>query len=205
MEIQPGLRQYVSYYFIENVNKKLTAVIFTAINKQDRDFERQFVKMIYNHAIPATIYDQVNADTINFAGRKIALGGSCHWMDANNLQCPHYGQMNWSVHQTIDDARQSVQVQFARVQMRKGIKMVTDDTATVIFESREVQARRVTYLFKQAAASLLLNRDQRTLTVYFIAAPVRGNFVSCVLSYWNSDAISDSGLPPLLAAVMQLQ
>lgn len=43
------------------------------------------------------------------------------------------------------------------------------------------------------------------LTVYYVALEVRGNYVSCVLSFWNNDVITEKGLPPLLEAVMQLK
>ena len=33
----------------------------------------------------------------------------------------------------------------------------------------------------------------------------RGNFVSCVMSFWESDQINSSGLPPLLEQVMELR
>jgi hypothetical protein len=44
----------------------------------------------------------------------------------------------------------------------------------------------------------------KTLTIYFVAAPVRKNYVSCVMSFWNNDQINPSGLTPLLEQVMKL-
>ena len=43
------------------------------------------------------------------------------------------------------------------------------------------------------------------LTVYFVAAPIRGNFVSCVMSFWENDQINPGRLPPLLEQVMKLK
>ncbi len=45
----------------------------------------------------------------------------------------------------------------------------------------------------------------KTLTIYYIAEKVRGNYLSCVLSYWNNDVITETGLPPLLNEVMKLK
>jgi hypothetical protein len=45
----------------------------------------------------------------------------------------------------------------------------------------------------------------KTLTIYFVAAPVRENNVSCVMSFWNNDQINSSGLSPLLEQVMKLK
>jgi hypothetical protein len=43
----------------------------------------------------------------------------------------------------------------------------------------------------------------KTLTIYYVAAPVRGNYVSCVLSFWNNDTITENGIAPLLEEVMK--
>ena len=42
------------------------------------------------------------------------------------------------------------------------------------------------------------------LTIYYVSAPVRDNFVSCVMSFWESDQINSSGLPFLLEQIMEL-
>ncbi len=45
----------------------------------------------------------------------------------------------------------------------------------------------------------------KTLTIYYIATEVRDNYVSCVLSFWNNDTITENGLAPLLEKVMRLK
>jgi hypothetical protein len=43
------------------------------------------------------------------------------------------------------------------------------------------------------------------LVVYYIATKVREEYIHCVLSYWTNNRLTEGGLPPLLAEVMQLK
>src|ERR1700754_459024 len=83
-EVAPGTTQYTSYYFIQEPNNKITAITFGSINKNNRDFERHFTKLITSKSLPRDIYEPIQIDSINFAGRKISLGSSCRWMGINN-------------------------------------------------------------------------------------------------------------------------
>ncbi|MRG44038.1 hypothetical protein GFS24_02875 [Chitinophaga sp. SYP-B3965] len=199
-EIVPGTTQITSYYFVGN-----TAITFGAINKQDRAFEREFVKLILDNAIPKSVYTPVEIDSINFAGRKIPLGRSCYWMGINNVQCPSYGQLNWSVHETLEDAAQSVTNQYNVIKAKKGGKIVSEGSVDVTFEGVDVKAQKAVYDFKGVTGLLAGMSGGKTLTVYLVSAPVRGNYVSCVMSFWNNDVINPGGLPPLLEKVMKLK
>lgn len=203
-EIAPGTVQYSSYYFIENKSKQITAITFAGINKNDKAFENKFVALILNNEIPKPIYTPLEIDSINFSGRKIALGKSCHWMGVNNVQCPYYGQMNWSVHKTLEDASKSVDNQYTVIKLKRGGKIVSEDTVNVIFEGTPVKAKKAVYDFKGVTSLLAGMSGGKTLTIYFVAAPAKQNFVSCVMSFWNNDSINPSGLPPLLEQVMKL-
>jgi len=195
----------MAYYFVESPDKKLIAFTFASINKSNKEFERNFINLVCNNGIPKSIYNSTEIDSINFAGRKIPLGNSCRWMGVNNVQCPYYGQMNWSVHKDLEDASLTVNNQFVSISSRKGGKIVSDTTVDVIFEGVETTARRVVYSFTGAKSLLLSMEGSKTLTIYFVSAPVRNNFVSCVMSFWGSDQINPSGLSPLLEQVMKLK
>lgn len=200
-----GVFNNMSYYFIESADKKLIALTIASINKTDKDLERQFVQLVKNNAIPKSIFNSVQIDSINFAGRKISLGGSCHWMGINNVQCSPNGQMDWSVHKTFDDATQSLNNQFTRIKASYKGKIISDTTVAVIFEGTETTAKKIIYDFTGATSVLVGMSGGKTLTVYFVAAPVRNNFVSCIMSFWNNDKINSSGLSPLLERVMKLK
>lgn len=203
-EVAPGTVQYSSYYFIENKNQQVTAITFAGINKNDKIFEREFVALIMNGGIPDSLYNKLQVDSINFAGRKIALGASCQWMGINNVQCPYYGQMNWSVHKTLGDAAASVSGQYNVIKVKRGGKIVSEEEVDVIFEGTPVKAKKAVYDFTGINSLLVGMGGGKTLTIYFVSAPVRQHFVSCVMSFWNNDSINPSGLPPLLEQVMKL-
>ena len=204
-EISQGTIQQTAYYFIESKSKGITAITFAGINKSDKVFEREFVGLIMNDEIPKSVYSPLEIDSINFAGRKIALGKSCHWMGINNVQCPYYGQMNWSVHKTLDDASQGVTNQYHVIKAKRGGKIISEELIDVIFEGTEIKAKKVVYDFKGVKSLLVGMSGGKTLTIYFVAAPGRHNFVSCVMSFWNNDSVNSRGLPPLLEEVMKLK
>lgn len=197
--------QQTSYYFIEGRNKDLIAITFGAINKHDRNFERDFIKLILNDEIPKTVFESMQIDSINFAGRKIALSRSCQWMGINNVQCPYYGQMNWSVHKTLDDAIQSANNQYNVIKAKKGGKVVSEESVDVVFEGADIKAKKAVYDLKGMTSLLAGMSGGKTLTIYFVASPVRQNYVSCIMSFWNNDSVNPGGLPPLLEEVMKLK
>ena len=45
----------------------------------------------------------------------------------------------------------------------------------------------------------------KSVTIYYVATKVRGNYVSCCMSFWNNDTLTESGLAPLLEKVMKLK
>lgn len=200
-----GQHNNIAYYFAESKDKKIIAFTFGSINKSDKEFERKFVQFVRDNAIPQSVFNSLTIDSLNFAGRKIPLGGSCRWMGINNVQCHYYGQMNWSVHKTFDDASQTVNNQYIRIKSGNNGKIVSDTTVSVIFEGTEANARRIIYDFTGITSALVGISGGKTLTIYFVAAPVRKNFVSCVMSFWNNDQINPSGLSPLLEQVMKLK
>ena len=197
--------QNMSYYFVESLDKKLIAFTFSSINKSDKEFERNFIELVRNNRIPDNIYNSLEIDSVNFAGRKIPLGKSCRWMGINNVQCPYYGQMDWSVHKDLEDAEITVENHYTVLKSKKGAKVVSENFVNVIFEGVETTARKVVCDFTGARALLLSMEGSKRLTVYFVSVPVRGNFISCTMSFWESDQINPSGLPPLLEQVMKLK
>jgi hypothetical protein len=200
-----NIDQYNSYYFIETKEKWLTIIYFASYKKPDKQFEREFVTLLYNENIPKYVFSTLVVDSINFAGRKIALGKSCNWMNINSVQCPYYGQMNWSVHKELPDAQNTVDIQHKLNNLKKGIKVLSENNVEVVFEGNATNATKVIYDFTGAKSLLAGMSGAKILTVYYLATGVRNNFVSCVLSFWNNDKINPGGLPPLLENVMKLK
>ena len=201
-----GLVYNSSFYFLETPDKKIMGIIYTSVNKVDTVFERNFIKLLMAGAIPQSIYSSyANMDSVNFAGRKITLGKGCGWRAMNNIQCPSHGQMNWSVHKDLEGATAAVDNQYQTIKSEKAIRILTEATVPVIFEGARVSAKKVVYDITGVASALAGMSGGKTLTVYMVAAPVRNNYVSCVMSFWNNDVINASGLPSLLDAIMQLE
>src|SRR5690606_10328205 len=140
-----GYHNNISYYFVKDSDNRIVGFTFASINKTDKEFERNFIKSVMNKQIPNFVYNDLQTDTIDFAGRKIPLGSNCNWMGVNNIQCRYYGQMNWSVHQNLEDARETMNNQFASIKSRKNGEVVADTTVNVIFEGKETEAKKIIY------------------------------------------------------------
>lgn len=200
-----GISNTIAYYFIESTDQKIIAFTFAPSCEASKDFEREFVRLVRADAIPAYVFNHPEPDTINFAGRKIPLGKQCHWMGVNNVQCSSAGQINWSVHQDSTSASNTINAHFESIQARQNGKVVSDTKVKVMFEGTETTARKVVYDFTGITAAMVGMTGGRNLTIYFVAAPVRQHYVSCVMSFWNNDIITQSGLAPLLNEVMKLK
>ena len=168
-------------------------------------FERKYVNRILNNEIPKEVYEPMNIQSIDFAGRKIELGNSCNWTNINTVQCPYYGEMNWSVHKTNESAENSINNQFNVTKSNKGGKVISEEEVDVIFEGTETKAKKVIYDFTGVKSLLVGMSGGKTLTIYYVACKVRENYVSCCMSFWNNDTLTESGLAPLLDKVMKLK
>jgi hypothetical protein len=194
-----------SYYFIKTKEDEISAITFSSYNEVDIEFEKQFVRLVLNDNIPNDIYSSITTDSVNFGGRKLYLGGNCRWMNINNIQCSGYGQMNWSVYKDKESSERGLETQRQVSLANSHGKVVSDEIVDVTFEEVDTMARKVIYDFTGVSSALVGITGGKTLTIYFISAPVRGNYISCVMSFWNNDMINPSGLAPLLEEVMQLK
>ena len=161
--------------------------------------------MIINEEIPTECFATMTIDSINFAGRKIKLGNNCYWTNINTVQCPYLGVMNWSIHRDFEDAKKTVEDQFLITKLKKGGKVISEQTVDIIFEQIPTKAKKIVYDFTGIKSLLAGMSGGKTLTVYYVAQKVRENYLSCVLSFWNNDEIRESGLPALLEEVMKLK
>lgn len=200
-----GVSKINSYYFIENDLKSVSVIWFGYYNKVDKDFERKYVDLIRNKQIPKAVFEELTIDRIDFAGRQIQLGSDCYWRFINIVQCPYNGEMNWSVHNSLESAQNAIQNQFTSTKNMKGGKVISEELVPVIFEGLDTTSKKVVYDFTGVKSVLAGMSGGKTLTIYYVAAPVRDNYVSCVMSFWNNDNINNSGLAPLLQEVMQLK
>lgn len=195
-----------NYYFVENPNKTTTVIWFIKNGKTDRETEEELVNKILENKIPEDIFVQRQISSINFAGRKIELGNNCYWTFLNTLQCPYFGEMNWSIHKTLQDAQQSVENQLNVTKSRKGGKVTSEEFVDVDFEGVPTKAKKIIYEFSGVTSALAGMSGGKSLTVYYVAENIRNKNVSCVMSFWNNDQINpETKLPPLLEKLMKLK
>ena len=199
-----GLVSVSVNYFVKNKDNLISVFWFGYYDKSNPEFERKMIDLILNDAIPKTCFSSIKTDNIDFAGREIELGGNCNWMNINNIQCPYYGQMNWSVHKTKESADLSIHNQLKATKVKNGGKVVSEEEVDIIFEDIPTKAKKVYYDFTGVTSLLASMSGGKNLTIYYISEKVRDNYVSCVLSFWNNDNINPSGLPPLLEEVMRI-
>lgn len=203
-KITEDITQINSYYFVEK-NNSITVIWFGYFNKLNKDFEQKYANLIMKDEIPKEIFEPMTIDSIDFAGRKIELGNECYWTNVNTVQCPYYGEMNWSVHKSLESAKNTIETQFYITKNKKGGKVISEAEVDVVFEGTETKARKIIYDFTGVKSLLAGMSGGKTLTVYYVACEVRGNYVSCCMSFWNNDTITENGLAPLLEKVMQLK
>jgi hypothetical protein len=203
-KISEHLKQYDAQYFTANKDNWIQVLSFVSFNKYDREFTRDLARIIYNGEVPAANFASVVIDSIQFAGRKIKLGKACYWTNVNCVQCPYKGEMNWSIHKDLDDAKQTIANQLALTKAKKGGNVISEADVAITFEDVPVPAKKVVYDFTGITSVLASMSGGKALTIYYVAATVRNHHVSCVASFWNNDDITATGLPPLLNQVIRL-
>jgi len=204
-KVDEEISAHSSYYFIETEEDEITAVTFNSCNKEDIEFQRRIVSLIINKEIPDSVYSLLSTNNVNFGGRTISLGGNCRWMNINNIQCSGYGQMNWSVCKTKEISDYTIYTHRRTMELQNKGKVISEELVDVIFEGVETKATMIIFDFTGITSALVGMSGGETLTIYFVSAPVRDNYISCVMSFWNNDRINASGLAPLLEEVMMLK
>lgn len=195
-----------SYYFVENADKKITVIWFAKTSKEDLIMQRELTNLIIENKIPKSNFVSMQTNQINFGNRQIELGSSCYWTFLNTVQCPYFGEMNWSVHYNLDGAEESVENQLEMTKSRKSGKVLSEEIVDIEFENVPTKAKKVIYDFTGLTGALAGMSGGKTLTIYYVAEKVRDNYMSCVMSFWNNDQINpETKLPPLLEKVMSLK
>lgn len=205
-KLNDKITQRNSYYFVENADKKITVVWFAKTAKEDLKMQRELTDLIIESKIPKSNFVSMQTNKINFGNRQIELGSTCYWTFLNTVQCPYYGEMNWSVHKTLDNSKESIENQFEITKSRKSGKILSEELVEIEFENIPTKAKKVVYDFTGITGALVGLSGGKILTIYYVAEKVRDNYMSCVMSFWNNDQINpETKLPPLLEKVMKLK
>ena len=195
--LQPGRAHYT--YQDEKGNGFLIG--FTYLSSRDTAIEHYMVNTIRSKTLPETVYSPQRVDSIKYAGRYIQLGPACRWMNTHNIQCPNYGQMNWSEFRDSTRAVEMTEFQRALNNQKFLTKEKESNYEDVLFEGVETRVLRTKVKIKLPK---LVVGGSNVLVVYYVTAKVRDRYVSCVLSHYTDD-VNAEGLPPLLSEVMELK
>lgn len=201
-----NMMNHSSYYLVKQKDDLVSGIIFNYPQKilPNIDFEVYFIDKLIKDQIPDSIYHTFKMDSIRFVNRYLKLPDQCRWMGVNNIQFPHNGQMNWSLHHSLESAQNSTVGQFLYSSSLNGIKVHSDEYIPVVFEKVHTRARRVIYKLKGFTKFLMLGTGTSDLIVYYVAVKIGDKYVSCVMSHWSNDNIGLNGLPYLLSQVMIL-
>jgi len=200
--LESANRKITTLYLIESEESKIDVIEFYSINYRDTSEEQNFINLYLQDKIPKSIFMEYPVSKVDFAGRKLKLNNSCNWMNVNSLQCPHFGQMNWSLHQNLENAKKKTRVQYEITKGKSDAKLISEEDVTIIFEGKETIAKRTKY---KAKIPKFLMGGSNELVIYYVSEEIRGRFVSCVLSHYTDDKITENGVPALLAKVMELK
>lgn len=189
------------YFFSQTNNDKIKAISFSTICERSKDIEKQFYDSIILNNIPAETFTTNEVDTVDFAGRRVALGPACRWMGVRNLQCPNMGQINWSEFSKIDRAKQMIEGQKELNKNMKLGEILEENEIEIVFEGNPVKVvkRKTKIKIPQ-----LIMGGSNILIIYYVISEVRGRYVACVLSHYTDD-IGANNLPPLLSELMSLK
>ncbi|MGQ3013560.1 MAG: hypothetical protein ACT6QS_07630 [Flavobacteriales bacterium] len=186
-------------YLVEKANNT-RVIIFRTRLLQDSTFERVFTDLLVQEKLPAHLFSHHAVDSIRFGSRYIQLGNICKWQGANNIQCSGKGQINWSEFRDMQRAVQMLRDHILNSSSSFGIIEKTS-AIPVLFEGSPARALRIDY--KIRIPKLLLGGSNR-IRAYYVAAPVRGRYIACIMSHYDDEA-KEGSLPPLLSEVMRLQ
>lgn len=188
-----------TYYFVETPDKKTNVIWFIKNGTPDKETEEKLVTAVIENKIPDENFVSMEIGSIDFAGRSVEPGNSCYWTFLNTIQCPYSGEMNWSIHRTLEDAKESVENQLNVTKSRKGGKITSEELVDLQFEGVPTKAKKVVYDFTGLTSALAGMSGGKSLTIFYIAENIRNKNVSCVMSFWNNDQINpETELPALL-------
>ena len=205
-KLNDKITQRNSYYFLESNENKILVIWFAKTSAEDLKLQTELTNLIVENKIPKSNFVSMQTNQINFGNRQIELANSCYWTFLNTVQCPYFGEMNWSVHKTSEDAKESIENQLEITKSRKSGKVLSEEFVNIEFENVQTVAKKVIYDIKGVNSLLVGMSGGKTLTIYYVAEKVRENYMSCVLSFWNNDEINpETKLPPLLEKVMKLK
>lgn len=199
------------YYIGKNTDKgkwSFIATISSVAEKPSEEIDTEMIQLILEKKVLNENY--LGGRFFNFLGRKVPLMDECYWQGVNIVRCPTKGEMNWSLHPSLAEAKQSVTLQKEWGNMipprpNYAYSRISEQQKTLIFEGKATQVTEVIYNEHYQDPILKSYYQDNKLIVYYIATIVRGQAIACVISYWDyNERLPDTGLPEFVSQFIRL-
>ena len=193
---------------IEGKDVLLIATISSVSEVPSEEIDIEMLQLVLDKKVPKQNY--MGGRSFDFLGRKVPLMDECYWQGVNIVRCPTKGEMNWSLHPSLAEAKQSVTLQKEWGNMipprpNYVYSRISEQQKTLIFEGKATQVTEVIYNEHYQDPILKSYYQDNKLIVYYIATIVRGQAIACVISYWDSnERLPDTGLPEFVSQFVRL-
>ena len=193
---------------IEGKDVLLIATISSVSEVPSEEIDIEMLQLVLDKKVPKQNY--MGGRSFDFLGRKVPLMAECYWQGVNIVRCPTKGEMNWSLHPSLAEAKQSVTLQKEWGNMipprpNYAYSRISEQQKTLIFEEKATQVTEVIYNEHYQDPILKSYYQDNKLIVYYIATIVRGQAIACVISYWDyNERLPDTGLPEFVSQFIRL-
>jgi len=193
---------------IEGKDVLLIATISSVSEVPSEEIDIEMLQLVLDKKVPKQNY--MGGRSFDFLGRKVLLMDECYWQGVNIVRCPTKGEMNWSLHPSLAEAKQSVTLQKEWGNMipprpNYAYSRISEQQKTLIFEEKATQVTEVIYNEHYQDPILKSYYQDNKLIVYYIATIVRGQAIACVISYWDyNEHLPDTGLPEFVSQFIRL-
>ena len=193
---------------IEGKDVLLIATISSVSEVPSEEIDIEMLQLVLDKKVPKQNY--MGGRSFDFLGRKVPLMDECYWQGVNIVRCPTKGEMNWSLHPSLAEAKQSVTLQKEWGNMipprpNYAYSRISEQQKTLIFEGKATQVTEVIYNEHYQDPILKSYYQDNKLIVYYIATIVRGQAIACVISYWDSnERLPETGLPEFVSQFVRL-
>ena len=193
---------------IEGKDVLLIATISSVSEVPSEEIDIEMLQLVLDKKVPKQNY--MGGRSFDFLGRKVPLMDECYRQGVNIVRCPTKGEMNWSLHPSLAEAKQSVTLQKEWGNMipprpNYAYSRISEQQKTLIFEEKATQVTEVIYNEHYQDPILKSYYQDNKLIVYYIATIVRGQAIACVISYWDyNERLPDTGLPEFVSQFIRL-
>ena len=193
---------------IEGKDVLLIATISSVSEVPSEEIDIEMLQLVLDKKVPKQNY--MGGRSFDFLGRKVPLMDECYWQGVNIVRCPTKGEMNWSLHPSLAEAKQSVTLQkewgnMIPTRPNYAYSRISEQQKTLIFEEKATHVTEVIYNEHYQDPILKSYYQDNKLIVYYIATIVRGQAIACVISYWDyNERLPDTGLPEFVSQFIRL-